>query len=64
MGQMKETLHDSPELEAYQAHVERMSAMNELAIELLNFASNMHFTLRVLQDQVVEFSREINNGAA
>jgi hypothetical protein len=60
MGQMKETLHDSPELEAYQSHLDRVSAMNELAIELVNFASNMNFTLRVLQDSVNEFVAEIN----
>jgi len=60
MGQIKETLQDSPELDAYQSHLDRVSAMNELATELLNYVSNMNFTLRVLQDSVNEFVAEIN----
>ena len=60
MGQMKETLQDSPELEAYQSHLDRMSAMNELALRLLNDVSNINFTLRILHDSVTEFVAELN----
>jgi len=60
MGQMKETLHDNPDLVAYEEHTSRLAAMNTLAADLLNEVSNLQFTLRVLQDAVVEFYKEIN----
>jgi len=64
MGQMKETLHDTPEAEAYQEHVERTEVLNKLTQDLLAEIGHIEFTVRVLHDQVVEFFREINNGAA
>jgi len=60
MGQMKETLHDTPELEAYQDHNDRMAAINALAADLFNEIRSVEFTLRVLHDSVMEFYKELN----
>jgi hypothetical protein len=64
MGQMKETLHDTPEAEAYQEHVERVDALNKLAHDLLGQISQVEFTVRVMHDNVVELLKGLTDGAA
>jgi len=59
MGQIKETLHDTPEAEAYQVHLERTEALSKLAHDLLAQVSQVEFTVRIIHDSVVELMNEL-----
>jgi hypothetical protein len=59
MGQIKETLHDTPEAEAYQDHLERTEALSKLAHDLLAQVSQVEFTVRIIRDNVVELMNEL-----
>ena len=60
MGQMKETLQDSPEVSAYEEHIARTEVLNKLTQDLLAEIGHIEFTVRILHDNVVEFFNEIN----
>lgn len=59
MGQMKETLQDSPEVSAYEDYIARTEVLNKLTQDLLAEIGQIEFTVRILHDNVVEFFNEI-----
>ena len=60
MGQMKETLQDSPEVLAYEEYIARTEVLNKLTQDLLAEIGHIEFTVRIIHDNVVEFFNEIN----
>ena len=60
MGQMKETLQDSPEVLAYEEYIARTEVLNKLTQDLLAEIGHIEFTVRIIHDNVVEFFNELN----
>ena len=60
MGQMKETLHDDPNLTAYEGY-NATRAISKLSEELLSQVNEVEFTLRVLTDTITDFLKELES---